>query len=106
MAGSADIDGMIGPHKSALMMRAIGTDRARRLMSKMSAEEIDKLSRAMDDLGVVAADTLEDFFDEFMDLVDERPGAGRATAAPTGSHDVKVSESAPSGRPNLTDFTT
>lgn len=87
-------------------MHAIGTDRARVLMSKMNAAEIDILSDAMDNLGVVAAETMENYLLEFSNLVEVQPAPARSISkAEQRAHDVNVSASAPSSPSRLTDFT-
>ncbi len=97
---------MIGPKKSALMMHAIGADRARVLMSKMNAAEIDILSGAMDNLGIVAAETMENYLLEFANLIEVQPAPTRLISkAEQRAHDVNVSGSAPSSPSRLTDFT-
>ncbi len=97
---------MIGPKKSALMMHAIGAYRARVLMSKMNTAEIDILSDAMDNLGIVAAETMENYLLEFSNLIEMQPAPTRLIGkAEQRAHDVNVSTSAPSSPSRLTDFT-
>ena len=103
MAGNAILDQMIGPHKAALLLRAIGEDRARKLMSMMSAEEMHQLTRAMDKVGVVDASDLERFFDDFAERI-LRPTEN--AQAMTKVLDEEVKGTAPQSRPNMTDFTT
>lgn len=103
MAGNADINGLIGPRKSAVMMHAIGADRARRLMARMSAEEIDLLSQAMDSLGVVAADAVEKVLADFAGMIEVRQAPERQPATPK-THDVELPRGAPQRRSSTTDF--
>ena len=104
-AGNVDAEGMIGPKKSALMMHAMGIDRARRLMAKMNTAEIDILSQAMDDLGTVDAATVEQFFEEFTSQVEVLPTMSSPSPRPeTRAIDIEIGDDAPTARPNMTDF--
>jgi len=109
LAGNTILDDMVGPRKAALMLRAIGEDRARRLMSMMNAEEMRKLTEAMDKVGVVEAGDLEAFFDDFAGRVQIQPVKKAAAAQPRPQTlDIDISggttEDAPKAVPNLTDF--
>lgn len=110
MAENTILKKMVGPRKAALMLRAIGEERARRLMSMMNADEMRMLTEAMDKVGVVDAGDLEAFFDDFAVRVQIQPVKEAAAAKPQPQGiDIDVSgettEDAPKADPNLTDFT-
>jgi len=56
-----------GPEKAAVMMLALGEDRAGPLLERFDTEEIRDLSQAMVTLGTIEANTVEKVFVEFAD---------------------------------------
>ncbi len=70
MAESYDeIDEMTGPQKAAVIMFAIGEERAARLFGMMDDEEIKELSQTMANLGMIDAKTVESLFMNFAKLM-------------------------------------
>ena len=66
---SSEIAGLTGQQKAAIMMLAIGEDRAVKLFGKLEEEELKELSQAMANLGTVNANTIEALFIEFAQLI-------------------------------------
>ena len=62
MAEAQDLDELTGPQKAAILMFALGEDRAARLFGMMDDEEIKELSMTMANLGMIDADTVEALF--------------------------------------------
>ncbi len=70
MAESYDeIDEMTGPQKAAVIMFAMGEERAARLFGMMDDEEIKELSQTMANLGMIDAKTVESLFMNFAKLM-------------------------------------
>ena len=65
MAAAAELRGISGPQKSAIMMLAVGEERSARLFSMMDEEEIKELSQAMANLGAIDSKVIEILFIEF-----------------------------------------
>jgi flagellar motor switch protein FliG len=64
-----DLRGLTGQQKAAIMILAIGEDRASRLFSLMDEEELKEISQAMANLGTINSKTIEALFLEFASLV-------------------------------------
>ncbi len=70
MAESYDeIDEMTGPQKAAVIMFAMGEERAARLFRMMDDEEIKELSQTMANLGMIDAKMVESLFMNFAKLM-------------------------------------
>jgi flagellar motor switch protein FliG len=64
-----DLKALTGQQKAAIMILAIGEDRASRLFGMLDEEELKELSQAMANLGTVDSKTIEALFVEFASLV-------------------------------------
>lgn len=60
------ISGMGGPQKAAIILMAVGEQRAGTLFTKMDDDEIKEISSAMATLGSVGAPVVEELFREFV----------------------------------------
>lgn len=56
---------MVGPDKAALLLIAVGEDRAGKLLSRMDDEEIKEISKSMSQLGRVGSVAVEELLLEF-----------------------------------------
>ena len=56
---------MVGPDKAAVIMIAVGEDRAGKLFSRMDDEEIKEISKSMSRLGSIGAVVVEELLQEF-----------------------------------------
>ncbi len=66
---ATELAGLTGQQKAAIMMLAIGEDRAARLFTSLDEEELKELSQVMANLGTVNAKTIEALFVEFAQLI-------------------------------------
>ena len=66
---STELSGLTGQQKAAIMMLAIGENRAGILFGSLDEEELKELSQAMANLGTVNAKTIEALFVEFAQLI-------------------------------------
>ncbi|MBY0339332.1 MAG: flagellar motor switch protein FliG [Acetobacteraceae bacterium] len=57
--------GLLGAQKAAVLMLALGEEKASRLLARMHDDEVREVSAAMAQLNVVAADAVEDLCREF-----------------------------------------
>lgn len=57
---------MSGPQKAAVILMAVGEDRAGRIFSTMNNDEIKEVSTAMATLGTIAAPVVEELFRDFV----------------------------------------
>ena len=69
VVASTELAGLTGQQKAAIMMLAIGEDRAGTLFENLDEEELKELSQAMANLGTVNAKTIEALFVEFAQLI-------------------------------------
>ncbi|MBH64311.1 MAG: flagellar motor switch protein FliG [Alphaproteobacteria bacterium] len=69
VVAATELAGLTGQQKAAIMMLAIGEDRAARLFTSLDEEELKELSQAMVNLGTVNAKTIEALFVEFAQLI-------------------------------------
>jgi len=60
------LSGMGGPQKAAIILMAVGEERAGTLFTKMDDDEIKEISSAMATLGSVGAPVVEELFREFV----------------------------------------
>ena len=66
---STELAGLTGQQKAAIMMLAIGEDRAAKLFGSLDEDELKELSQAMANLGTISAKTIEALFVEFAQLI-------------------------------------
>lgn len=62
-------DGLNGPEKAAILFLCLGEDRGSKLLKNLNEREIQKASRAMATLGVVASEVVELVLEEFRESV-------------------------------------
>ena len=65
------LEDLTGPQKAAVMMLAMGDERASRMFGMMDDEEIRELSTHMVNLGTVDADVIEALLREFVEMISQ-----------------------------------
>ena len=64
-----ELEGLTGPQRAAILMFALGEDRASRLFGMMDDEEIKELSQTMANLGMIDANVVEALFIVFAKMM-------------------------------------
>jgi flagellar motor switch protein FliG len=70
----ATIDNLSGARKAAVLMAALGSERAANVLQRLGEEEIESLSMEMASLNAVAAETTDSIFSELAQLAGQDAG--------------------------------